>query len=237
MIITDEIRNKSIWTYIVPLSSKQAKHYQEFFALAVLRYTNPEKYNAFQKKDAPDLQNAEMKSGVEVTTATAKNEAAIGGDFVKYRLAKDDVKRRKLEQKIEKNGGKLERFGISYPVKTGDMEYQSVRDAILQKNSKLLKYKADGFDSIELFVYYEGIFGPWSEEKIRELFEKTREEQIYDAVYICSSCVLIKYQYSNRKLQFITIPREDYEALARIARMTVTGDIDLKSPIWTGCKE
>ena len=135
------------------------------------------------------------------------------------------------------NGGKLEQFGISYPVKTGIMEYQVVRDAILQKNKKLPKYIADGFSILELFVNHAGIFGPWSEEKIRELIEETREIQTFDAVYICSSCALIKYQYSNQCLQIIPIPREDYEALGRIARMTVTGEIDLKSPIWTMCEE
>ena len=237
MLITKEIQNKTIWDYSMPLSFEQVKHYQEYFALAVLMYTMPEIYSVYQKADAPDLQCIDRKSGVEVTSATAENEAAISGDFVKYCLTQDNVKRGKLKQKIEMNGGKLEQFGLSYPVKTGIMEYQVVRDAILQKNKKLPKYIADGFVNIELFVKYEGIFGPWSEEKIRELLEETREKQTFDAVYICSSCVLIKYQYSNNNLQIIPIPREDYEALGRIARMTVTGEIDLKSPIWTMCEE
>ena len=237
MLITKEIRNKTIWDYSMPLSFEQVKHYQEYFALAVLRYTMPEKYNDYQKVDAPDLQCIDRKSGVEVTSATAENEAAISGDFVKYRITKDNAKRSKLKQKIELNGGKLEQFGISYPVKTGIMEYRVVRDAILQKNKKLPKYIAAGFDNLELFVNYAGVFGPWSEEKIRELIEETREKQTFDAVYICSSCVLIKYQYSNESLQIIPIPREDYEALGRIARMTVTGEIDLKSSIWTKCEE
>ena len=237
MLITKEIRNKTILDYPMPLAFEQVKHYQEYFALAVLRYTMPEIYNDYLKADAPDLQCINRKSGVEVTSATAENEAAISGDFVKYRLTKDDAKRRKLEQKIERNGGKLEQFGLSYPVKTGAMEYQVVRDAILQKNKKLPKYIADGFNNLELFVNYAGIFGPWSEEKIWELFEETREKQTYDAVYICSSCVLIKYQYSNKNLQTISIHREDYEALGRVARMTVTGEIDMKSPIWTTYEE
>lgn len=221
----------------MPLSFEQVKHYQEYFALAVLRYTMPEIYNDYQKADAPDLQCIDRKSGVEVTSATAENEAAISGDFVKYRLTQDNAKRNKLKQKIEMNGGKLEQFGISYPVKTGIMEYQIVRDAILQKNKKLPKYIADGFNNLELFVNYSGIFGPWSEKKIQELFEETREKQTFDAVYICSSCVLIKYHYSNNNLQIIPIPREDFEALGRIARMTVTGEIDLKSPVWAMCEE
>ena len=237
MLITKEIRNKTIWDYSTPLSFERVKYYREYFALAVLRYTLPEIYNDYQKAEAPDLQCTNRKSGVEVTSATAENEAAISGDFVKYRLTKDNAKRSKLKQKIEMNGGKLEQFGISYPVKTGMMEYQVVRDAILQKNKKLPEYIANGFDNLELFVNYEGIFGPLSEEKIRELFKETREKQTFEAVYICSSCVLIKYQYSNNNLQIIPIPREDYEALGKIARMTVTEEIDLKSPIWTMCEE
>ena len=221
----------------MPLSSEQVKQFQEFFALAVLRYTNPDIYNDFGKKDAPDLQSSDRKSGVEVTSATAENEAAISGDFVKYRLTKDNVRRSVLERKIEKNGGKIEQFGLSYPVKTGSMEYQIVRNAILQKNKKLPNYKSNGFEILELFVYYEGVFGPWAEEKIRELFEETRGAQIYDTVYLCSSCVLIVYQYSNKSLQIIPIPRKDYESLGCIARMTVDGDLDMNSPVWTTCKE
>ena len=236
MLITKEIRNITILDFS-PLSSEQVKHYQEFFALAVLRYTNPDKYNGFDKTDAPDLQSADRKCGVEVTIATSEYEAAISGDFVKYRLTKDDARRSVLEQKIERNGGKIENFGLSYPVMTGTMEYQIVRDSVLQKNKKLPKYKSGGFENIELFVYYGGVFGPWAEETIRNLFEETRQDQTYDTVYLCSSCVLIAYEYSNKYLRIIPIPREDYEALGRIARMTVDGDLDLNSPVWTTCKE
>lgn len=225
-----------MWDF-APLSFEQVKHYQEFIALALLRYFNPEKYSIYQNADAPDLQSPDKKSGVEVTSATAQDVAAISGDFAKYCQTSDIAKQRVLEQKINHNGGNVEPFGLSYPITTDTIEYQIVRDAILNKNKKLLKYKGNGFTALELFVYYPQTMGPWSEKRIRTLFEETREEQTYDTVFLCSTGSLMVYQYAGKRLQCIPIPKADYDALKIIARMTVAGNLNLNSPVWAKCEE
>ena len=77
MIITKEIRNKTILDFPTPLPSEQVKHFQNYFALAVLRYVDPFLYNEFIVADAPDLQCTAKMFGVEVTTATLECDAAI----------------------------------------------------------------------------------------------------------------------------------------------------------------
>lgn len=236
MFITEEIKNKTILDFSAPLSSEQQKHFQEFFALAVLRYFHPALYNDFSKEDAPDLQSSDRRQGVEVTVATSAEAASISGNYVKYRLANDEDKRNILKAKIQKNGGKIDFYGISYPVKSSSSEKQIIRDAIIKKNGKLRQYKDKGYEKMALFVYYEEPLCPMTEEQLRNLFEETREPQTYDIVYLCASSVLIVYQYSNKRLQIILIAREDFESLGVIARMTVDEALDMNSPIWTMCE-
>lgn len=238
MLIADEIRNRTILDLPGPLSAEQRKHFQELFALAVLRYFEPNRFVEYVKADAPDLQCKSTMSGVEVTIATAKDEAAVSGDHVKYRLTNDEGKKSLLKSKIEKRGGKVDEYGISYPVKTMPMEYEAIRNAIVRKNNKLNSYKEKGYKEMGLFVLYEEpIFSTWTEEKFKQLFEDTKATPSYDVIYLCSSNVLFTYRYADKTLKMYSMPREDREALGAIVRMTVDGEIDINSLIWTSCKE
>lgn len=237
MLITTEIRNKTILDFPTPLPAEKIKHYQEHFALAVLRYLKPAVYDRFRKQDAPDLQSIDKKHGVEVTFATSSEEASIDGNYAKLRLTQDETYRQRLELKIKRNGGRIDDYGISYPVKDMQREDRVIREAIEKKNRKLDAYKAAGFESMSLFIYYEEPLFPRSEEQIKTLLDGTRGSQTYDSIYLCAPHCLISYQFSSRDLQIISIPREDYEALVIIARMTVDGMIDIDNPVWTSCKE
>ena len=238
MLITDEIRSKTILDFPTPLSAEQSKHYQELFALAVLRYFEPNRFSKYTKEDAPDLQCKSTMSGIEVTLATSKNEAAVSGDHVKYRLTNDQGKKALLKNKIEKRGGKVDEYGISYPGKTISMEYEAIHNAIIKKNGKLNSYIEKGYKEMGLFVLYEEpLFSTWTEEKFKQLFEDTKTTPSYDVIYLCSSNVLFTYRYTDKTLKMYSMPREDHEALGAIVRMTVDGEIDINSPIWTTCKE
>lgn len=238
MLITDEIRSKTILAFSEPLSAEQNKHFQELFALAVLRYFEPNRFGEYVKVDAPDLQCKSTMSGVEVTIATLNMEAAVKGDYVTFRQEKDNSRRKALERKIVKRGGKVDEYGISYPVKTLDMEKSAIYDAIIRKNKKLNNYRNSGYVELSLFVLYEDPLLPtWTAEKLKQLFEDTKGMPSYDTIYLCSSNVLFTYRYADKELKIYSMPREDSEALGAIVRMTVDGEIDINSPIWTACKE
>ena len=238
MLITDEIRSKTIMDFPAPLSAEQCKHFQELFALAVLRYFEPNLFLKYTKDDAPDLQCKSTMSGIEVTLATSEIEAAVSGDHVKYRLTNDEAKKSLLKNKIEKRGGEIDEYCISYPVKTTSTEYESIRNAIVRKNSKLNSYKEKGYKEIGLFVLYEEpLFPTWTEDKLKQLFEDAKGNPAYDVIYLCSSNVLFTYRYADKELKMNSMPREDHEALGAIARMTVDGEININSSVWTTCKE
>lgn len=238
MLITDEIRNRTICDLSGPLSSEKSKHYQELFALAVLRYFEPNRFADFMKVDAPDLQCNSTMSGVEVTLATLKNEAAISGDHVKYRLTKDENKKTLLKNKIEERGGKVDEYGISYPVKTTPMEYEAIQNAVVRKNDKLSSYKEKGYKEMGLFILYEEpLFPTWTEDKLKQLFEDAKGNPAYDVIYLYASGVLFTYRYKDKIIRKYSMPEEDHEALGTIARMTVDGEININCPIWTTYKE
>lgn len=238
MLIADEIRSKTIMDFSVPLSAEQSKHFQELFALAVLRYFEPNRFREYEKADAPDLQCKSTMSGVEVTIATSQDKAAISGDHVKYRLTKDVSLKSSLKNNIEKRGGIVDEYGILYPVETMPMEYKVIRNAINNKNKKLSSYKDNGFKEIGLFVLYEDpLFPTWTEDKIKQLFEATKGIPSYDVIYLCSSNVLFLYRYADKTLKTYSMPKEDREALGAIVRMTIDGKISINSPVWTTCEE
>lgn len=238
MLITNDIRNRTILDFSKPLPAEQGKIFQELFALAVLRYFEPDRFMEFTNADAPDLQCVSTISGVEVTIATSKDEAAVSGDFVKYRLTKDEDQKSLLKNKIKKRGGKVDEYGISYPTKTMPMEYEAIHNAIIKKNGKLNSYIEKGYKEMGLFVLYEEpLFPTWTETTLKQLFEDAKGTPSYDAIYLCSSNVLFAYRYADKELKMYSMSREDHEALRAIVRMTVDREIDIDGPIWTTCKE
>jgi len=233
MLITEDIRNKTIFDFLLPLPLEQIKDYQELFALAVLRYVYPEIYNDYIKADAPDLQSTDKKSGVEVTSAIRQNDAIINGNSVKYRLTKNRTKRERLKEKIKQVGGDIDEYSVSYPPKDSTIELKVIYDSILRKNKKLDQYKAKGFQKMSLFIFYEEPICPLREEQAQGLLESVRNQNTFDTIYFCMPFLLISYQCMNNTVQITNIPQNDFEALSTIVRMTVDGEIKLNSTIWT----
>ena len=115
MLITDEIRNVQWYDLEGPLLSEKMKEYDEYFALAILRYCYPDLYMDYEKLDGPDLQNKNGKHGVEVTLATSEVLASVEGNYAKYQLSADTAQKEKLRSKIEKTGACIDPLGLSYP--------------------------------------------------------------------------------------------------------------------------
>ena len=105
-----------------PLTSRFRKKYVEFLALEILQYCYGDFYKKFNVYDSPDLCDKERVVGIEVTEAVTIEEAQIKSEFVKYRLENDNSKKERRRQIIENNGGRVEKFGLSYPVKNSESE-------------------------------------------------------------------------------------------------------------------
>ena len=229
MLITDEIRNLQWYDMGAPLESEKMKLFDEYFALAFLRYCYPEKYKNYIKADGPDIQRIDGKCGVEVTLAISSVIAPIEGNMAKFQLQTDQEKKAVLKSKIEKGGARFDSIGISYPVETEEQDCDAIRTVIDKKVERLTFYHKKGFKKMELFIRSSSIPCILSDIKYLSLFEKAKG---YETVYFTAPSCLLSYHHSDKKLVCKKINREDYDALSAIARLTVDGKINTESNIW-----
>lgn len=234
MLITDEIKAIEWYDMKLPLETKLMKQFDEYLALAVLRYCFPEKYNCFKKADSPDLQSEDGKCGVEVTLAANETMSSIEMNYVRYRLPAFAKKRDELKEKIERDGAKLDSTGLMYPVSNSTQDKEAIRSVIAKKCKKLDTYANNGFERMELFIRLNSPPCILEKDTFVELFSQAHG---YKTVYFSAPSGLMSYCLSKNSLNQIKIPREDYSALNAIARLTVDGKIALDSPIWTEYKE
>lgn len=229
MLITDQIRKLQWYDMGAPLESEKMKLFDEYFALAVLRYCYPENYKDYNKKEAPDLQRTDGKYGVEVTLAISSVIAPIEGNLAKYQLQKDQGKKAALKTKMEKGGARFDSIGISYPVETEKQDYDAIKTVIEKKVKRLKAYHEKGFEKMDLFIRCSSMPCTLSKATFISLFAKATG---YETVYLTAPSCLLSYQHSNQRLLISEIPREDFEALNVIARLTVDGKIKPESSIW-----
>ena len=181
-----------------PLTSRFRKKYVEFLALEILQYCYGDFYKKFNVYDSPDLCDKERVVGIEVTEAVTIEEAQIKSEFVKYRLENDNSKKERRRQIIENNGGRVEKFGLSYPVKNSKSEIVTFQNAIRKKMEKLSLYRCRGFKTLGLFIFYN---------------------DKYDFLYFGYSCGLVYYDIVNSDIQVKIIDRSDYDKLMYAARI------------------
>ena len=231
MLITDEIRNAQWYDLEGPLRSENMKDYDEYLALAILRYCYPDLYMDYEKLDGPDLQNKNGKHGVEVTLATSEVLASVEGNYAKYQLSADTAQKEILRSKIEKTGACFDPTGLSYAVENSQQDKEKIRRVIKKKLSKLNLYREKGFEKMELFIRFSGIPCILSEAGYIDLFAEAKG---YETVYFSAPSCLMSYHLLDKKLEYKSLPRDDYDALSVIARFTVDGKIKTDSLIWTG---
>ncbi len=230
MLITDRIKGIKWYDFNKPLDSEKMKHYDEYFALAVLRYCYPERYADYIIADAPDLQSRDGKSGIEVTLATNETIASIEGNFAKYRLSDEASERNKLRNKITDKGASLDSFGLAYPEENGLQDEAKIRCVIRKKNAKLSSYLTKGFQRIELFIRFSGMPAIIKKETYIKMLS---EASGYETVFFTAPSCLMVYRPADYSFTVVKIPDDDYSALGAIARLTVDGKIGFNSPTWT----
>lgn len=207
-----------------PLKSHLQTKYTENFAYQVLKLCFPEKYRDLIMDDAPDLQMPDKTEGIEVTVAVSPQTAQIDGEFNNYRVGKQDVKsKERCKQIIERNGGKIEEFGLSYPVMTLQDEQEIFRATIQNKMKKLDAYRRKGFSQVCLFILYDEMPIPPGDVQRDWLqcFNDAQEgyEDKYDFLYFCYPEALFTYDFSKGNYKVDVIDRELYGALSIEARL------------------
>ena len=204
-----------------PLTSRFRKKYVEFLALEILQYCYGDFYKKFNVYDSPDLCDKERVVGIEVTEAVTIEEAQIKSEFVKYRLENDNSKKERRRQIIENNGGRVEKFGLSYPVKNSKSEIVTFQNAIRKKMEKLSLYRCRGFKTLGLFIFYDESPIPIKIELLEECFDQVLNEynDKYYFLYFGYSCGLVYYDIVNSDIQVKIIDRSDYDKLMYAARV------------------
>ena len=142
-------------------------------------------------------------------------------EFVKYRLENDNSKKERRRQIIENNGGRVEKFGLSYPVKNSESEIVTFQNAIRKKMEKLSLYRSRGFKTLGLFIFYDEPPIPIKIELLKECFDQVLNEynDKYDFLYFGYSCGLVYYDIVNSDIQVKIIDRSDYDKLMYAARV------------------
>lgn len=209
-----------------PLKSHLQTKYTENFAYRVLKLCYPEQYQSLLLEDAPDLQMPDKSIGIEVTVAVSKQIAQIDGEFCNYRVGKQNAEaKERCKQIIEDNGGKIEQFGLSYPVQTLKGEQEIFQTAIQNKMEKLAAYRRKGFSQVGLFLLYEEMPIPPGNVQRDWLhwFDAAQAgyEDKYDFLYLCYPDALLTYHFSTGSYHIDVIGRECYGELSRDARRAV----------------
>lgn len=128
---------------------------------------------------------------------------------------------RRRRQIIENNGGRVEKFGLSYPVKNSESEIVTFQNVIRKKMEKLSLYRSRGFKTLGLFIFYDEPPIPIKIELLKECFDQVLNEynDKYDFLYFGYSCGLVYYDIVNSDIQVKIIDRSDYDKLMYAARV------------------
>ena len=206
-----------------PLSRRKHKDYNEELALLILKQCFPGQFSNLTKKDAPDLQDINGKIGIEVVEAIEMKKAEIDGVFSNRRIVNSSITYEKCKEIIEKNGGELDEYGITYPVTTNLDEKAIIQEAIQKKIKKYSEYKEKGFEELSLFVlFYEPIISV-EKEILKKYFSEPFKgvSETYVRLNFLSTWVLFVYEIAEDKMEIIKIDKEEYNDLLYQARINV----------------
>lgn len=227
MNLTDKIRNYQVKTPLPPGKIKTSREYE---VLAILRYSFPERFAGLCKAEAPDLQDAKINLGIEVTSALSPRDEQITGESIKYSHAKTEAEREKCLRIIHDCGGTRDEFSTGYPVSTSESDKAHVIDSFSKKIKKADQYH-EQFQhlglaiiiDIPLFFFYDSEWGKWLDE-----INSGR----YEFVALIHWSGVDIYDFSTGNYLTKRIIREDMDALKKLGRMAAEGIIKDDDPVW-----
>lgn len=227
MNFTDEIRNYKVYS---PLPQEMIKTSREYTALAILKYSFPERFANLCKSEAPDLQDQEADLGIEITSGFSSRDEQITGESIKYSRAKTEKDRETCRRKIVNCGGTRDEISTGYPVTTPDSDKANVIAAFQKKLKKVdqyhKKFKHVGIAiliDIPMFFFSDSEWGKWLEE--------INGGQFSFVALIHWSGIDI-YDFSTGTYSVKRIDGEDMNTLKKIGRMAAEGIITDDSPVW-----
>lgn len=232
MELTDAIRNK-YFKYV--LDTHLWKTSIEYTSLAALKFCYPEKYKTLRKVEAPDLQDFENGTAIEITDSVTSTDAQTAGEFVKLGLAKTEKDKEKCRKKIERNGSKLLMDGVMFwPSINPEKEKTEIVAAFIRKLKKVPEYRQKGFEKIGLLIYHEKPpFDNTLDECVMWLSQAQENSQHkFDFVYLLHTEGLLFCDFSDDTTEHIKISHNDREALGNLGRMAAEGEITNDDPIW-----
>lgn len=227
MELSDEIRNYQVYTALPTELMKTAREYK---ALAILKYSFPDRFAYLRKAEAPDLQDVNSNMGIEVTSAISPCDEQITGESIKYSRAKTDAERMECLRIIKNCGGTRDSISTGYPVSTADSDKNHVIDVFKKKLKKVDNYhkqfKHMGLAitiDIPMFFFEDSNWGKWLDSLNGSKF---------DFVAIIHWSGVDIYDFCSREYSSKRIECEDMDALKKLARMAAEGIIMDDNPVW-----
>jgi len=225
--ITDDIRKFRPTSDISPELRKLS---QEYYALAVLKYCDKQRFGGLRKAESPDLQDSEGYLGIEVTDSTSAQEQQISGESIKFRNAKTDTERENALRIICRNGGDRNAQHTSYPIGTKEGVLKNVQNAYCNKLKKLSKYRRK-CSKIGLVIRIDFPISILGNTQWGTLLTGKKEDD-FDYIILLHWSGIDIYDVRIDAYSHFRINREDMDDLKRLGRMTAEGIINDNDPIW-----
>lgn len=216
----------NITVFTKPLDSKLHSTYIEQLSFLLLKYIFPETSFMFVLSDAPDLQAKDKSVGIEITEAVAPEIAQINGEYAKLRFGKkQEHEKEKCKRRIEKNGGKVDSVGLSYPVTNSNEEWNIFSNALKKKIKLLPSYRTKGFKNMGLFIFFNEPPIPFDPKVAMERFAEIQKDSVdqYDFLLFGYRNGVIVYDFSNMSYEHYTIDQDTFDNLSLCARKLVEG--------------
>ena len=217
-----------ITAFTKPLDSKLHSTYIEQLSFSLLKHIFPETTSIFILSDAPDLQAKDKSVGIEITEAIAPDIAQINGEYTKLRFGKKaEHEIAKCKRLIEKNGGKVDSIGLSYPVTNSKDEWSIFSNALAKKLRLLPSYRRKGFKKMGLFIFFNEPPIPFDPKVAMERFAEIQKDSIeqYDFLLFGYRNGVIAYNFPNMSYKIYAIDQDAFDDLSLCARKWVEAKI------------
>lgn len=212
------------------LSQELIKTSREYYVLAVLKYSFPEKFSGLRKSETPDLQDLKKGLGIEVTWGDSPINELISGESYKYTQANTQADRVKCLKKIRQHGGDRNLFSTSYPISTAEGSLAFIQNAFQKKKSKIVMYRQN-VQCLGLAIIIDIPIIIISDFQWEENLSDQNNDGFNFVVLIHWSGVDM-YDFDTKKHTSKMISNQDMRNLKKIGRLTAEGIITVDDDVW-----
>ena len=236
--MTDRVNSKIFTTY---MDTKLYTAKIEYEAIAFIKYIFGERFGKLFRADAPDIQDENGVQGIEVVKVVTESDGRLEGEVAQYLRATKEANfsvQSKYAPKIERDGGKISKHGVTFSLQSNAKERRIFQEAIKRKLEKLPKYKANGYKNMGIYMLYECpiSFGTSSERK--EWLDEVQAEyaEKYDIVIVLYqddiSWRISFYDFNTDDILDVEISNDIVNYIGKLGRMTAEGEVKQDDPEW-----